>query len=213
MAKIAPSILAADFANLGDEVKDICSGGADYVHVDIMDGAFVPNISFGSAVMKSLNRYTSIPYDVHLMIENPDNHLEDFITDRTEFITVHYEACNHIHRTLSHIREAGVKAGVSINPGTSVNSLEAILPFVDLVLVMSVNPGFGGQSFIMESIDKVKKLAEKRKNRGYNFMIEVDGGVNKNNCRVLKDAGCDILVAGSAIFKNKDRKEAINALK
>lgn len=213
MAKIAPSILAADFANLGCEVTDICSGGADYVHIDIMDGAFVPNISFGSAVMKSLNSYTTVPYDVHLMIEKPDNYLEDFITDKTEFITVHFEACTHLHRTLAHIHEAGAKAGVSINPGTPVNALEAILPYLDLVLVMSVNPGFGGQSFIPESIDKVRQLAEIRESKGYNFVIEVDGGVNKTNCKQLESAGSDILVAGSAVFRSDDRKAAISALK
>lgn len=209
MAKIAPSILAADFAKLGSEVADICKGGCDFIHVDVMDGAFVPNISFGSAVMKSLNGYATVPYDVHLMIENPDQYLEEFVTDNTAYITVHYEACPHICRTLSHIKEHGVKAGVSINPGTPVSCLEAVLPFVDMVLVMSVNPGFGGQKFIPETAGKVSRLNKLRKENGYNFEIEVDGGVSDKNSGILISSGADILVAGSAVFKYEDRAEAI----
>ena len=209
MAKIAPSILAADFAKLGSEVADICKGGCDFIHVDVMDGAFVPNISFGSAVMKSLNGYATAPYDVHLMIENPDQYLEEFVTDNTAYITVHYEACPHICRTLAHIKEHGVKAGVSINPGTPVSCLEAVLPFVDMVLVMSVNPGFGGQKFIPETAKKVSQLNKLRKDNGYNFEIEVDGGVSDKNSGLLISCGADILVAGSAVFKHEDRAEAI----
>lgn len=209
MAKIAPSILAADFAKLGSEVADICKGGCDFIHVDVMDGAFVPNISFGSAVMKSLNGYATAPYDVHLMIENPDQYLEEFVTDNTAYITVHYEACPHICRTLAHIKEHGVKAGVSINPGTPVSCLEAVLPFVDMVLVMSVNPGFGGQKFIPETAGKVARLNKLRKENGYNFEIEVDGGVSDKNSGILISSGADILVAGSAVFKYEDRAEAI----
>ena len=209
MAKIAPSILAADFAKLGSEVADICKGGCDFIHVDVMDGAFVPNISFGSAVMKSLNGYATAPYDVHLMIENPDQYLEEFVTDNTAYITVHYEACPHICRTLAHIKEHGVKAGVSINPGTPVSCLEAVLPFVDMVLVMSVNPGFGGQKFIPETAGKVSQLNKLRKENGYNFEIEVDGGVSDKNSGILISSGADILVAGSAVFKYEDRAEAI----
>lgn len=209
MAKIAPSILAADFAKLGSEVADICKGGCDFIHVDVMDGAFVPNISFGSAVMKSLNGYATAPYDVHLMIENPDQYLEEFVTDNTAYITVHYEACPHICRTLAHIKEHGVKAGVSINPGTPVSCLEAVLPFVDMVLVMSVNPGFGGQKFIPETVGKVARLNKLRKGNGYNFEIEVDGGVSDKNSGILISSGADILVAGSAVFKYEDRAEAI----
>ena len=209
MAKIAPSILAADFAKLGYEVADICKGGCDFIHVDVMDGAFVPNISFGSSVMKSLNGYATVPYDVHLMIENPDQYLEEFVTDNTAYITVHYEACPHICRTLSHIKEHGVKAGVSINPGTPVSCLEAVLPFVDMVLVMSVNPGFGGQKFIPETAGKVARLNKLRKENGYNFEIEVDGGVSDKNSGILISSGADILVAGSAVFKYEDRAEAI----
>ena len=213
MAKIAPSILAADFAKLGSEVADICKGGCDFIHVDVMDGAFVPNISFGSAVMKSLNGYATAPYDVHLMIENPDQYLEEFVTDNTAYITVHYEACPHICRTLAHIKEHGVKAGVSINPGTPVSCLEAVLPFVDMVLVMSVNPGFGGQKFIPETAGKVARLNKLRKENGYNFEIEVDGGVSDKNSGILISSGADILVAGSAVFKHEDRAEAIMRIK
>ena len=209
MAKIAPSILAADFAKLGSEVADICKGGCDFIHVDVMDGAVVPNISFGSAVMKSLNGYATAPYDVHLMIENPDQYLEEFVTDNTAYITVHYEACPHICRTLAHIKKHGVKAGVSINPGTPVSCLEAVLPFVDMVLVMSVNPGFGGQKFIPETAGKVARLNKLRKENGYNFEIEVDGGVSDKNSGILISSGADILVAGSAVFKYEDRAEAI----
>lgn len=213
MAKIAPSILAADFAKLGAEVEDICRSGCDYIHVDVMDGAFVPNISFGSAVMKSLNGYATVPYDVHLMIENPDRYLEDFVTDNTEFITVHYEACYHICRTISHIKEQGLKAGVSINPGTPVSALEAVLPHVDLVLVMAVNPGFGGQTFIPETVTKVAKLKDIRSSKTYDFTIEVDGGVCDRNSSELIANGADILVAGSAVFKQKDRAQAIMNLR
>ena len=213
MAKIAPSILAADFAKLGSEVADICKGGCDFIHVDVMDGTFVPNISFGSAVMKSLNGYATAPYDVHLMIENPDQYLEEFVTDNTAYITVHYEACPHICRTLAHIKEHGVKAGVSINPGTPVSCLEAVLPFVDMVLVMSVNPGFGGQKFIPETVGKVARLNKLRKENGYNFEIEVDGGVSDKNSGLLISCGADILVAGSAVFKHEDRAEAIMRIK
>ena len=213
MAKIAPSILAADFAKLGSEIADICKGGCDYIHIDIMDGAFVPNISFGSAVMKSLNNYASVPYDVHLMILNPDQYLEEFVTDNTEYITVHYEACPHICRTISHIKEQGVKAGVSINPGTPVSCLEAVLPFVDMVLVMSVNPGFGGQKFIPETAEKVAELNKLRKSKGYSFEIEVDGGISDKNAGLLTSNGADVLVAGSAVFNHDNRAAAIMKIK
>lgn len=213
MAKIAPSILAADFAKLGSEITDICRGGCDYIHIDIMDGAFVPNISFGSAVMKSLNNYASVPYDVHLMILNPDQYLEEFVTDNTEYITVHYEACPHICRTISHIKEQGVKAGVSINPGTPVSCLESVLPFVDMVLVMSVNPGFGGQKFIPETAEKVAELNKLRKSKGYSFEIEVDGGISDKNAGLLTSNGADVLVAGSAVFNHDNRAEAIMKIK
>lgn len=213
MAKIAPSILSADFADLGRNVAQVCDFGADYIHVDVMDGMFVPNISFGAPVMKSLNRISSVPYDVHLMIRDPDRYLEDFVTDRTEFITVHSEACLHLNRTIQHIHSLGVKAGVALNPATPESVLEYVLPYADLVLVMSVNPGFGGQKFIENSFEKIRRLDQLRKSGGFGYEIEVDGGVNGNNARKLEEAGADILVAGSAVFKAEDRAMAIREIK
>lgn len=212
MAKVAPSILSADFSKLGADVQEICEFGADYIHVDVMDGAFVPNISFGAGVMKSLNNVTTIPYDVHLMIEDPDRYIEDFVTPNTEFITVHQEACRHLDRTIQHIHSTGVKAGVALNPATPIVMVEDVLDKVDMILIMSVNPGFGGQKFIPRALDKIRRLDEIRKTNGYDFVIEVDGGVNLQNCEELKSVGTDILVAGSAVFKAEDRKEAIAVL-
>lgn len=212
MAKVAPSILSADFSKLGADVQEICEFGADYIHVDVMDGAFVPNISFGAGVMESLNNVTTIPYDVHLMIEDPDRYIEDFVTPNTEFITVHQEACRHLDRTIQHIHSTGVKAGVALNPATPIVMVEDVLDKVDMILIMSVNPGFGGQKFIPRALDKIRRLDEIRKANGYDFVIEVDGGVNLQNCEELKSVGTDILVAGSAVFKAEDRKEAIAVL-
>jgi len=204
MAKLAPSILSADFSDLGNQVKIVTDSGCDYIHIDVMDGHFVPNISFGSVVMKSLDRWSPKPYDVHLMIEDPDKYLEDFVTPNTEFITVHQEACRHLNRTVQKIHELGVKAGVSINPATPVSTLENILEDVDMVLVMSVNPGFGGQKFIPGALSKIEELAEIRKEKGLEFEIEIDGGVDLNNAKSIVDAGCDILVVGSQIFHADD---------
>lgn len=212
MAKVAPSILSADFSKLGADVQEICEFGADYIHVDVMDGAFVPNISFGAGVMKSLNNVATIPYDVHLMIEDPDRYIEDFVTPNTEFITVHQEACRHLDRTIQHIHSTGVKAGVALNPATPIVMVEDVLDKVDMILIMSVNPGFGGQKFIPGALDKIRRLDEIRKANGYDFVIEVDGGVNLQNCEELKSVGTDILVAGSAVFKAESRKEAIAVL-
>jgi ribulose-phosphate 3-epimerase len=212
MSKVAPSILSADFSKLGEDVKQICEFGADYIHVDVMDGAFVPNISFGAAVMKSLHGVASIPYDVHLMIEDPDRYIEDFMTPNTEFITVHQEACRHLDRTIQHIHAAGAKAGVALNPATPIVMLEDVLGQLDMVLIMSVNPGFGGQKFIPRALDKIRRLDEIRRKNGYHFQIEVDGGVNLGNCGELAAAGTDILVAGSAVFKADDRRAVIAAL-
>ena len=169
MFKLAPSILSADFSRLGEHVSLIEKGGADLIHVDVMDGHFVPNISFGASVMKSLNNRTGLNYDVHLMIENPDKYIQDFVTDKTEYITVHQEACVHLHRTIQLIKSLGIKAGVSINPATPIGVLEDILQDVDLVLVMSVNPGFGGQKFIPRALDKIKCLDQWRKEKNLNF--------------------------------------------
>lgn len=212
MSKVAPSILSADFSKLGADVQEICECGADYIHVDVMDGAFVPNISFGAGVMKSLNQVATIPYDVHLMIEDPDRYIEDFVTPNTEFITVHQEACRHLDRTIQHIKSTGCKAGVALNPATPIVMVEDVLDKVDMILIMSVNPGFGGQKFIPRALDKIRRLSEIREANGYDFVIEVDGGVNTVNCSDLKSVGTDILVAGSAVFKAKSRKEAIQIL-
>lgn len=204
MAQLAPSILSADFSELGKQVSKIEKGGADFIHVDVMDGAFVPNISFGAPVMKSLLGKTNVPFDVHLMIEHPELRIPDFVTPNTEYITVHQEACTHLHRVIQQIKGFGVKAGVAINPATPVSLLENILGDIDLVLIMSVNPGFGGQKFIPNAVVKVCELDEIRKNEELKFLIEIDGGVNLDNCQMLADAGVDILVAGSAVFGAED---------
>ena len=213
MAQIAPSILSADFARLGDDVAEVCGLGIDYLHIDVMDGAFVPNISFGAGVMKSLNDYATVPYDVHLMIEDPDRYLEDFVTEQTAFLTVHQEACRHLHRTIMHIHELGVKAGVSVNPATPVSLLEEILPEVDLVLIMSVNPGFGGQKFIERTLHKLEQLRELRERYGYHYLIEIDGGVKESNAARIREAGADLLVAGSAVFGAEDRAKAVQVIR
>lgn len=211
--KLAPSILSADFANLLEDVKKIEAGGADYIHVDVMDGHFVPNISFGAPVMKCLNGKTKVPYDVHLMIENPDNYIADFVTPQTEYITVHQEACRHLHRTIQNIKAQGIKAGVSINPATPLNTLSCILEDVDLVLIMSVNPGFGGQKFISQTVSKVRELAKIKKERGLSFAIEIDGGVTLDNAKMLAEAGVEIAVAGSAVFKAENVEDTVRKFK
>ena len=209
MKQLAPSILSADFSKLGDDVEKIQRGGAHLIHVDVMDGHFVPNISFGASVMKSLTGKTEMPFDVHLMIEEPDRYLEDFMTPQTEYITVHQEACIHLHRTCQHIRTLGAKPGVAINPATPVNTLEEIFPFVDLVLVMSVNPGFGGQKLIPRALNKIIELEKIRRDNSYGFKIEIDGGVNRDNLGEVRDAGTDIIVAGSAVFGADDIEETV----
>jgi len=200
MFKLAPSILAADFSRLGEEVSGIEKAGAHLIHFDVMDGHFVPNITFGAGIMKSLYGKSNLPFDVHLMVENPDRFIEAFVTDSTEYITVHQEACPNIHRTINHIKSFGVKAGVAINPGTSLSALDYILSEIDLVLIMSVDPGYGGQSFIAFSLDKIRRIAETRKTSGLDFEIEVDGGVTLDNVDHLVSAGADIIVAGNSVF-------------
>ena len=201
MLKLAPSILSADFACLLEDIQKIARGGADYIHVDVMDGHFVPNISFGAPVMNALNGKTSLPYDVHLMIEAPDQYIDSFVTPQTAYITVHQEACVHLHRTIQNIHAKGVKAGVAINPATPVSTLSCILEDVDLVLVMSVNPGFGGQKFIPESLDKIREVRAMLNEKNLETDIQVDGGIYVENVREVLDAGANVIVAGSAVFR------------
>ena len=204
MKRLAPSVLSADFSKLGEDVKTIEDAGAHLIHVDVMDGHFVPNITIGPAVMKSLVRWTSMPFDVHLMISDPDKYAPLFVTPQTEFITVHAEACTHLHRTLQSIRALGVKAGVALNPATSLSAVEYVADLADLILVMSVNPGFGGQSFIPSALEKVQRLADLRAEKGYTFEIEIDGGVGLGNIAEVSAAGVDIAVAGSAVYGAED---------
>lgn len=213
MLKLAPSILSADFGHLAEDVKKIEEGGADYIHVDVMDGHFVPNISFGAPVMKCLNGKTDLPYDVHLMIENPDRYIEDFVSPQTAYITVHQEACTHLHRTVQNIKSKGIKAGVSINPATPVSTLQCILPVVDLVLIMSVNPGFGGQKFIPGALEKVRELAEIKRSENLDFVIEIDGGITLDNIKEVMEAGVEMAVAGSAVFKADDVVQRVKDFK
>ena len=212
-ALISPSILAADFARLGADVEDVQSRGIDYLHVDVMDGAFVPNISFGPDVMKSLNGIMKVPYDVHLMINDPDRYIEKFVTDNTEFITVHYEAVSDLAATVEHIHSLGVKAGVSIKPGTEPEVLDPYLADLDLILVMSVEPGFGGQKFMDSSLPKISYYSMKKAENGYKYLIEVDGGVGAANAHLVREAGVEVIVAGSAVFKAADRSADIEAIK
>ena len=204
MKRLAPSILSADFSRLGEQIASIERAGAHLIHVDVMDGHFVPNISFGSAVMKSLLGKTELPFDVHLMIENPDKYAGDFVTPNTEFITVHQEACTHLHRSIQNIKSLGVKAGVALNPATHLGTLDYVIDDVDMILVMSVNPGFGGQKFIPKTLEKVRELAEIRAEEGLDFEIEIDGGITLDNVKEVTDAGVSVVVAGSSVFGASD---------
>jgi len=204
MIKIAPSILSADFARLGEQVAEATTGGADYIHVDVMDGHFVPNITIGPLVVEAVRRATSLPVDVHLMIDRPDRYIRDFAEAGADILTVHYEACSHLHGVVQAIKELDCQAGVSINPATPVSVLEEILPDLDLVLVMTVNPGFGGQSFIPAGVRKVARLRELLDGQGLNAELEVDGGINAGNARLVVAAGARVLVAGSAVFGRKE---------
>lgn len=209
MIQLAPSILSADFSHLKEDVDKIERAGAHLIHVDVMDGHFVPNISFGAPVMKSLAGKTKLPFDVHLMIEEPDRYIDDFVTENTEYITVHQEACPHINRTVQHIKDMGIKAGVAVNPATSLSVLDYVFDDIDMVLIMSVNPGFGGQKFISSSLVKAEELSAIKKNTGLEFKIEIDGGINPTNAKTAIDAGVEILVAGSSVFKVEDVEKRV----
>ncbi len=210
---IAPSLLSADFGRLAEEVKAVEQAGADWLHVDVMDGHFVPNITIGPLVVKALKKYAAIPLDVHLMIENADQYIPDFAKAGADIITVHYEACPHLHRTIGLIKSLGKKAGVSINPHTPPSALEEILPDIDLILIMSVNPGFGGQSFIESTLDKAARLREVIDDNEFEIDLEMDGGIKPENAAIVRDAGVNALVAGSAVFGADDYAKVIAALR
>ena len=213
MVKIAPSILSADFSRLGEEVKAVEEAGADWIHVDVMDGKFVPNITVGPLVVESLRKVTKLPLDVHLMIENADQYIEDFANAGADIISVHAEACPHLHRTIDSIKEKGAKAGVVLNPATTLFALDEIIEQVDMVLLMSVNPGFGGQEFIGSVLSKIELLRNTLNESGVELDVEVDGGIKPDNAATIKQAGANVLVAGSAIFGSDDYKKAIEALR
>ena len=202
--KISPSLLSADFCNLNRDIHMLESAGADLLHIDVMDGHFVPNITIGIPVVEAIKKNSSIPCDVHLMIEKPERYVDDFVKAGADYLTVHAEACTHLHRTLQHIRILGCKSGVALNPHTSLSVIEEVLEEIDLVLIMSVNPGFGGQSFISNALSKIKRLKRMIMEKGYNHIeIEVDGGIKLNNIQEVAEAGADIIVSGSGIFNGK----------
>jgi ribulose-phosphate 3-epimerase len=213
MVKIAPSILSADFARLAEEIRDVEQGGADYIHVDVMDGHFVPNITIGPLIVEAIRPVTKLPLDVHLMIEQPDRYIPAFAKAGADYLSVHVEACPHLHRTIHLIKEHGVKAGVVLNPHTPVEMIQHIIDDVDLVLLMTVNPGFGGQKFIPSVLPKIRQVAQLVKERGRFVEIEVDGGINAETARLCMEAGANVLVAGSAIYNERDRAAAIRAIR
>lgn len=213
MVKIAPSILSADFSRLGDEIAAVEQGGADWIHVDVMDGHFVPNITIGPLVVEAIRPETSLPLDVHLMIAHPDQYIEAFVASGADWITVHQEACPHLHRTVHAIKEQGAKAGVALNPATSLSTIEHVIEDVDMVLLMTVNPGFGGQSFIRTVLPKIQALRQMFAKRGLAPLIEVDGGIDEQTAGDVVASGADVLVAGSYIFGAPNRRDRIQRLK
>ena len=213
MIRIAPSILSADFARLGEEINDVAHAGADWIHVDVMDGQFVPNITIGPLVVDALRKTTQLTLDVHLMIADPDRYIDAFCQAGSDILTVHYEACTHLHRTVHSIKERGVKAGVAINPATPLQAIEPILADIDLLLIMTVNPGFGGQSFIPSTLDKIRAASAWRQAHHSGLHIEVDGGINEQTASEVIAAGADVLVAGHAVFRQPNRANAISRLR
>ena len=213
MVKIAASILSADFSKLGEEIKAVEQAGADWIHIDVMDGHFVPNITIGPLVVEAVRKITELPLDVHLMIEDADKYIKDFAQAGADILTVHVEACPHLHRTIYHIKEQNVRAGVVLNPSTPLSSLEEVLHEIDMVLLMSVNPGFGGQTFISSLLDKTMNLKEIMGQYEHEFDLEVDGGIKVENAGEIKEVGANVLVAGSAIFNSKNYKKAIQQLR
>ncbi|WP_455100524.1 ribulose-phosphate 3-epimerase [Parvimonas micra] len=206
MLELSPSLLSADFTNLKSEMEVLDKNGVKYLHLDVMDGMFVPNISFGPMIIKQLRPLTNMIFDVHLMIEDPDRYVQNFKDAGADILTVHYEACKHLHRTVSYIKSLGMKAGVSLNPATNIDVLDYVLEDLDLVLIMSVNPGFGGQSFIPSTIDKIKNLKAKIRERNLNVIVEVDGGVKTTNVKDVIEAGADLIVSGSDVFADKENR-------